>query len=489
MVLRSGGATLEVIARKGVSTIDGSTMTGVAFSYFGIDSDGTLNGVAAMGNPLPLLPIIADRGQIVPFMTVGSPSPSGNNSLTGASYPPINDQGVGVFRGVYSGGNPETGIYVRSIDGTLTTRLLQGASSPRGGTITALSTAPTINEAGEVGVRVSIGSGIDPDVAVLRLAQSGVVELARERDTADDGITTIETIQSNAIFINDSGQMAFAAEYAQPAVRRDGIFLVDEQSIRLVAPGILPQSSTATTNMRVVGLNNVGQVAFYTEFLGGIDPLSGIYATGPAGPEVVAFEDAALPAGGKFFRRFLSESIALNENGQVAFLAELANSANGPLSGRGLFIHDPQMGLQTILQTGESFEGSTVFALGFTGTHFLLTHSPDTSFNGLNNLGQVAFAFSLSNNSQGIAVWSPDALAGDLNGDGVVDAADYVVWRKNDGSQAGYDLWCANFGRTAGGGAGASGGISTSVPEPASILLACMAAMCAFCRLARVEQR
>ncbi len=127
VVLRSGGATLEVIARKGVSTIDGNTMTGAAFTYFGIDSDGTLNGVAAMGNPLPLLPIIADRGQIVPFMTVGSPSPSGNNSLTGASYPPINDQGVGVFRGVYSGGNPETGIYVRSIDGTLTTRLLQGA--------------------------------------------------------------------------------------------------------------------------------------------------------------------------------------------------------------------------------------------------------------------------------------------------------------------------------------------------------------------------
>ncbi len=160
---------------------------------------------------------------------------------------------------------------------------------------------------------------------------------------ADDGMTTIETIESNQISINDAGQMAFAAEYAQSGVRRDGIFLVQEDAIRLVAPGVLPQGGT-TTNMRVVGLNNAGRVAFYTEFLGGVDAPSGIYLTGPAGPEVIAFEDATLPTGGKFFRSFFSESIALNENGQVVFLAELANSANGPLSGRGLFLHDPANG-------------------------------------------------------------------------------------------------------------------------------------------------
>ncbi|HEX2473525.1 MAG TPA: choice-of-anchor tandem repeat NxxGxxAF-containing protein [Lacipirellulaceae bacterium] len=479
--LRSGGPGLSVIARKGVSTIDGTTITGAGLQFLGIDSDGTVNAVAAMGNPFPLQPFLADDGAIVPFMTVGSPSPSGNNSLTGSSYPPINDQGVGVFRGTYSGANAETGIYVRAADGTLSTRLLQGASSPRGGTITALNPAPTINEAGDVGVRVNIGAGIDPQVAVLRLAESGVVELAREGDTADDGMTTIETIASNQISINDAGQMAFAAEYTQPGARRDGIFLVDEQSIRLVVPGILPQGGT-TNNMRVVGLNNAGRVAFYTEFLGIVD--AGIYLTGPAGPEVIALEDAALPTGGKFFRSFFSNSIAMNEHGQVVFLAELANSANGPLSGRGLFLHDPQMGLQTILQTGENFEGSTVSELLFTGTHFLLTHSPDTSFDGLNNSGQVAFAFSLANNNRGLAVWSPDiALDGDFNGDGVVDAADYVVWRKNDGSQAGYDLWRTNFGRTAGAASGAApssprlGEPTAAVPEPANVLLPLIASV------------
>ena len=42
---------------------------------------------------------------------------------------------------------------------------------------------------------------------------------------------------------------------------------------------------------------------------------------------------------------------------------------------------------------------------------------------------------------------------GDYNSDGAVDAADYVVWRKNDGTQAGYDTWRAHFGQTAGNGA------------------------------------
>jgi hypothetical protein len=60
---------------------------------------------------------------------------------------------------------------------------------------------------------------------------------------------------------------------------------------------------------------------------------------------------------------------------------------------------------------------------------------------------------------------SPPGLEGDFNGDGKVDAADYVVWRKTDGENlAGYNAWRTNFGRSLGGGAGAL----ASVPEPAT---------------------
>jgi hypothetical protein len=53
--------------------------------------------------------------------------------------------------------------------------------------------------------------------------------------------------------------------------------------------------------------------------------------------------------------------------------------------------------------------------------------------------------------------WSVNAqLPGDFNQDHIVDAADFVVWRKFGGSQAAYAVWRANFGSIAATGAGAS---------------------------------
>jgi hypothetical protein len=56
-------------------------------------------------------------------------------------------------------------------------------------------------------------------------------------------------------------------------------------------------------------------------------------------------------------------------------------------------------------------------------------------------------------------------LPGDYNLDAVVDAADFVVWRKNDGSAAAYDVWRANFGRTGGSGSTTGG----AVPESTTV--------------------
>ena len=77
-------------------------------------------------------------------------------------------------------------------------------------------------------------------------------------------------------------------------------------------------------------------------------------------------------------------------------------------------------------------------------------------------------------------------LAGDYNQDGIVDAADYTVWRDNlgaadesalggngdgeNGVDAGdYALWRGNFGATLGSGSGELS--ETAVPEPATALL------------------
>jgi hypothetical protein len=62
-------------------------------------------------------------------------------------------------------------------------------------------------------------------------------------------------------------------------------------------------------------------------------------------------------------------------------------------------------------------------------------------------------------------------LPGDFNSDGRVDAADYVLWRKTDNTQAKYNEWRANFGAEAGIGGG-SAGLVAAVPEPGSLLVA-----------------
>ncbi len=64
------------------------------------------------------------------------------------------------------------------------------------------------------------------------------------------------------------------------------------------------------------------------------------------------------------------------------------------------------------------------------------------------------------------------ALVGDYNHNGIVDAADYVVWRNGLGTtytQNDYNVWRAHFGQTAGDGVGA--GTSAVVPEPTTMVM------------------
>jgi hypothetical protein len=80
-------------------------------------------------------------------------------------------------------------------------------------------------------------------------------------------------------------------------------------------------------------------------------------------------------------------------------------------------------------------------------------------------------------------------LPGDYNSNGVVDAADYVMWRKNQGTAntlpndpiggaigtAQYNNWRAHFGQTAGSGGGVSA--NAAVPEPATWVLLMLTAV------------
>ena len=70
-------------------------------------------------------------------------------------------------------------------------------------------------------------------------------------------------------------------------------------------------------------------------------------------------------------------------------------------------------------------------------------------------------------------------LKGDYNRNGVVDAVDYVAWRKSGGTPAQYDVWRSHFGVSSleQNGSGSSIATPSAVPEPSALALFAVAAM------------
>jgi arylsulfatase A-like enzyme len=87
----------------------------------------------------------------------------------------------------------------------------------------------------------------------------------------------------------------------------------------------------------------------------------------------------------------------------------------------------------------------------------------DTAFNGSVTISYVGG----TGNDVTLSLVASTDLTGDYNRDGVVDGADYVMWRKlGTNGMLGYTQWQQHFGESQGG----SG--NSQVPEPASCLLA-----------------
>jgi hypothetical protein len=98
----------------------------------------------------------------------------------------------------------------------------------------------------------------------------------------------------------------------------------------------------------------------------------------------------------------------------------------------------------------------------------------------------------LTNLQDNVFFASTAGLAGDFNFDGVVDSADYVVWRKASGgfvspfqgadatgdglvTQDDFNVWRSNFGMTLNSGSGVGAESTHTIPEPMSVMLSLLA--------------
>lgn len=116
---------------------------------------------------------------------------------------------------------------------------------------------------------------------------------------------------------------------------------------------------------------------------------------------------------------------------------------------------DESIDLTGIADSTLEANGTVTFRLNFTG--------------GGGELGDHVSGHHIFLDNVGVSGIVAD-ISGDYNGDGIVDAADFVIWRNGnspDSTIAGYNLWRENFGT----GTTVAAASASEVPEPGSVML------------------
>lgn len=213
-----------------------------------------------------------------------------------------------------------------------------------------------------------------------------------------------------------------------------------------------------------------------------------LFALADGGVRLVAKVGDQIPnaTGDLHFQHF--NQFFVNDSGEIAFLADV--SGDEPQT--GIWIDDGAGNLVEVARIGAPLQIApgdvrTVEGVSMTGYGFA-----DPERSPLNDAGQLVFIAEFED-SIALLLYSPSGTPGDYNGDSVVDAADYVVWRNHLGldvtlpndetpgtvRDVDYGVWKSHFGEGVGGGSIAMLRENANVPEPGSavLLIICFAAV------------
>jgi chondroitin AC lyase len=180
------------------------------------------------------------------------------------------------------------------------------------------------------------------------------------------------------------------------------------------------------------------------------------------------------------FSGIVSGSSAITKTGAGTLKLTGANTYTGDTAVQAgtLSITNPTLsladGADVLLTTG------TFFNLNFSATDTIRSLFFDGVSQAVGTWGSLAStATNKSNFFTGTGVLNvttfvSPVLSGDYNNDGKVDAADYIVWRKNPGgvyTADDYNTWRANFGQSFSFSSGSGASANATVPEPLSVIL------------------
>ena len=233
-----------------------------------------------------------------------------------------------------------------------------------------------------------------------------------------------------------------------------------------------------------------GFIAFYGSEWDGSDlnsGRSGIWAGAPNDLKLIAHQGDTVPNTGARFGSFFRDTPSLNRFDQMAFPATLTDLQSGANSG-SLWATDLDGNLVMIARSGEGLEVAPGDVRTISSLSMVAKQGDDDGRpRSMNDLGQVVFSANFTNGTSGIFLSNAVAhLPGDYSGDGMVDSADYVAWRRAvatqnlvaDGNRDGvvgeedYALWREFYGQSL--VLGGSGVGFTPVPEPGAGFLSVM---------------
>ena len=351
-------------------------------------------------------------------VTSGQSVPNGDGRFETFHAPAINDSGKVAFIATLTdtdlGIDSDVAVFRGDLNGNLLQLARERQLVPLGDARFGFFFEPYLNNSGQVAFYNRLTAGSTFDGIFLAGDNAFLTEIARPGFESPNGLGPFTLLSDLAL--NDAGEVAFSYSANFLTFRR-GVIVVDGanefEDIALnneTAPG----GNGIFSNFQDIQLNNAGQVVFKANLsntLGGASDNIGLYrGSGTTAPVEIARRGERVPDGNGEFSNFSPADV--NEVGQVAFSAELMNTA-GSLDRRGLFLSDGVNEPLQIARSGRPVPGGQGRFSSF-----------DTF--AVNNFGQVALSSGIADGLGGNGIFIGDGLgtmtkvvlAGDVTPDG-----------------------------------------------------------------------
>jgi hypothetical protein len=371
-----------------------------------------------------------------------------------------------------------------------------------GATGDSLPLYPTaINDSGQVAFQADLGDASDQPAGAGIYISDGIdtVEVTRKGQPLAGSTVSFFSWQADGGF-NSLGQVAYQANLTDG---RTGTFLYTPQDIhwRTAGSGNWDTNTNWTLSMTPGAVHDIS-----------IDPNISLAVSGPAADVAVRSLTVGKTAGTGQTTVSLraganlsaATTVTFHSNATVSFdiggidsssFARLTSTGRMTLSGTlAVSLVDHGTGF-FVPAAGEQFTIITAFGGITPGSQFTAQELPSV-------VSGTSLKWLVQYTPNNVTLEVVSALLGDYNGNGIVDAADFVVWRNslgqlgtglaadgnNDGvvNQADFDVWRVHFGQTA-TGAGPEAAANAAVPEPATSPISFIVGVLAVCSYRRAK--